>query len=162
METVLISILDDHIANYNGHLLSDLTGPPVVPATSSALSFPTDPGWSLNFGDTGCYTTDTVNPACPVPNIGSGATCSTSPQMSTGDGVVLCWSMRWPTHAPLWQSWGRIKINVPSGAYKFQFYDNLQCTGTPVEITSNFASCQNLGKQIVAVNAIPLWNAHYT
>ncbi|KAF3936861.1 Cyanovirin-N [Dactylella cylindrospora] len=150
--------LQDHINSYSGHMLSDLAGPPTPPTTTSTLSIPADLSWQLWFGNTTCYSTTTS--FCPVPPVGGGETCSQYPSVSSLDWPANCFAFRYPVSTPVWGTYGSAKVNAPSAAYVFEFYDNLQCSGPPAGTISpnELGSCKEFRHQMIAVSAVPLWN----
>ncbi|KAK6355105.1 hypothetical protein TWF696_004229 [Orbilia brochopaga] len=153
--------LEEHIAVYNGFILSDLglSSPPTPPSTPSTLTIPTDTSWQLFFGNTSCYST---NPAsCSNPGVGSEQTCSPYASASTDDGVANCFTFRWPVSTPIWATWAELKISAPSGAFRFKLWDNLDCSGAVAGTleASELGTCKEFRKQMYALTAIPLWNA---
>ncbi|EPS44262.1 hypothetical protein H072_1743 [Dactylellina haptotyla CBS 200.50] len=151
--------LEDHIAVYSGFLLSNLSGTPTPPVTASSISFPSDPSWQVFYGNTSCYSTNTDT--CPNTGVGSETTCSQYPSVSTNDGVLNCFAFRWPVSVPVWETFADFKVVAPSGAYKFQLFDTLDCTGgVKGTIAPNeLGTCKEFRKQMYAFSAVPLWNA---
>ncbi|KAK6536793.1 hypothetical protein TWF281_001005 [Arthrobotrys megalospora] len=151
--------LDEHIAVYNGFLLSDLSGPPTPPAVVSSIHLPADPSWGLVYGNTSCYSN---NPGtCPSPTVGNGLGCpSGGTSVSSSDGVSNCFAFQWPVSFPVWVTFGSLQVTAPSGAFKFYVYDTVDCSGgikgtiDPNEL----GTCKAFNKQMLAFKAVPLWN----
>ncbi|KAF3922046.1 hypothetical protein ABW20_dc0107211 [Dactylellina cionopaga] len=151
--------LEEHIAVYNGYILSDLNGTPTPPVISSTVPFPSDTSWNAFFGNTSCYST---NPGtCAVPAVGSGQTCSQYPSVSTNDGVANCQPFRYPVSFPVWGTWADFKVTSPSAAFRFELFDTIDCTGGVKGTYSGaeFGTCKEYKKQLSAFRSIPLWNA---
>lgn len=151
--------LDEHIAVYNGFLLSDLAGTPTPPSVVSSVHLPEDPSWKLVYGNTSCYSD---NPGtCPSPTVGNGITCSTGgTSVSASDGVSDCFAFRWPISFPVWATFGSLQVNAPSGAFRFNVYDTTNCSGgVKGTIEPNeLGTCKAFNTQMLAFSAVPLWN----
>ncbi|KAK6351392.1 hypothetical protein TWF718_004552 [Orbilia javanica] len=151
--------LDEHIAVYNGFLLSDLGGTPTPPSVASSIRLPEDPSWKLVYANTSCYSD---NPGtCPSPTVGNGLTCSSGgTSVTTSDGVSNCFAFRWPISFPVWVTFGALQVNAPSGAFRFNVYDTTDCSGgVKGTIEPNeLGSCKVFNAQMLAFSAVPLWN----
>ncbi|ORY17586.1 hypothetical protein BCR34DRAFT_596771 [Clohesyomyces aquaticus] len=150
--------LEEHISNYNGHLLSDLAGPPIVPSTSSAMKIPSDLSWALSFGNTSCYPPE--EDICKGYTIGQQP-CPSSPTWSSNGDPANCSSFHWPVAVPVWQSFYSLKIDAPGLGWEFQIYDNVDCKSNPILTVGpkDLAKCNPLSKAGVAWTVKPLWNA---
>ncbi|EWC46737.1 hypothetical protein DRE_03982 [Drechslerella stenobrocha 248] len=151
--------LQDHIAVYNGFILSNLNGTPTPPATVSSRTIPLDTSWQMFLGNTSCYS-ETPG-LCVDQGAGSGTTCSQTSTFSTSDGVANCFVFRWPISSPAWGTWANLRVTAPSGAFRYELFDNLACNGAVAgTVQSNeLGTCKEFRKQMYAVTAIPLWNA---
>ncbi|KAF2271515.1 Cyanovirin-N [Westerdykella ornata] len=148
--------LEEHIAVYNGHLLSDLKGTPQPPSSSSPISMPSDLSWTFNYGDTSTYTPGsslsalgaTEAPGCTdytVVEHGNPQPCLTErvPFSSTVDYIAF----------------GGGKMTAAGGAWDVKVYDNLDCTGTPLGTITEFGTCKVFEKTALALQVLPKWNA---
>ncbi|KAF3163092.1 hypothetical protein TWF788_001697 [Orbilia oligospora] len=150
--------LDEHIAVYNGFLLSDLSGTPTPPSVVSPVRLPEDPSWKLVYGNTSCYSENAGT--CPSPTVGNGVTCSAGTSVGASDGVSDCFAFRWPISFPVWVTFGSLQVNAPSGAFRFNVYDTIDCSGG-VKGTiepSELGTCKAFNIQLLAFSAVPLWN----
>ncbi|KAF3925811.1 hypothetical protein ABW20_dc0102340 [Dactylellina cionopaga] len=145
--------LEEHIANYKGHLLSDLSGPRVAPSTSSSILFPSDVGFGYNPGDTTCYYPDSPNCAFLTANPkGCDIVISGRPQ------PLQC-NVDWYDSTPL--SFGFMEFVAYNSAYKFKLWDNLDCSGAAYAtiVPSQYSKCVKFRKRLVAWSSVPQWNA---
>ncbi|KAF2463685.1 uncharacterized protein BDR25DRAFT_347035 [Lindgomyces ingoldianus] len=149
----------DHIKNYNGHLLSDLAGPPTIPTTNSPIQMPSDISWALSYGNTSCYSSNTAT--CPANSAPSGATCSSSPTITGGGTPLKCWAFRWPVSVPVWETFGSLRVEAPGKGWEFLIYDNVDCSGGVMATIGpeSVGACKAFTKQGIAFTARPLWNA---
>jgi hypothetical protein len=129
---------EEHISNYNGHLLSNQTAIPTIPANSPVL-LPVDLSYSLSF--------------------------RVDPQMSSGnetltfssDQPMRCGRFPWSgTIDPLTS--GRVVSN--NTAWKFSAYGNKYCNGQPYQTWT--PADGNTSKDMswaAGYDFTPLWNA---
>ncbi|KAK6503322.1 hypothetical protein TWF481_008345 [Arthrobotrys musiformis] len=152
-------VLDEHIAVYNGFLLSDLSGTPTPPAVVSSIHLPEDPSWKFVYANTSCYSDNAGT--CPSPTVGNGLTCSAGgTSVSASDGVSNCFAFRWPVSFPVWVTFGSLQVTAPSGAFRFNVYDTVDCSGGvkgTVE-PGELGTCKAFNTQMLAFSAVPLWN----
>ncbi|KAF2259589.1 Cyanovirin-N [Lojkania enalia] len=151
--------LNEHIRNYNGHLLNDLSGPPTIPKTSP-INMPSDLSWALYLGGFSCYAPS--NPEICGSSSPQDLTCPSNAAVSSSTGSPsYCFQYRLPVSTPVWYKWNSMKAEAPGMAYEFLLYDNLDCAGKPFRAMepSEFGMCENLGRSALAVQVRPLWNA---
>lgn len=156
---------DEHIGNYNGHLLSDLSGTPVVPATSS-LAVPTDFSWSLTIANVGCYSTDPSSnlSVCRNNTITESECSDNTPAFTSGGAPIKCYNLRYPVSAPVWGEYEKAMIKSASKAIEFTVYDNAACTGTPIGSVkpSEDDTCKKFPTAVRGIAYKALWNADTT
>lgn len=125
---------EEHIANYNGHLLVDLNGPiSSIPADSSVpvpSNFEVQAAFSL-----------------------SSDTC----------GSPLTWEWLYPDSCYYFDFAGPAlpflsAQNVANPGYQITIYSTSNCTGTPLAtISPSDTTCHSFS-QAVGVSVLPLWN----
>ncbi|KAK6520885.1 hypothetical protein TWF506_001128 [Arthrobotrys conoides] len=149
---------NEHIAVYNGFLLSNLSGTPTPPSVVSSIRLPEDPSWKLVYGNTSCYSENTGT--CPSPTVGNGVTCSAGTSVGASDGVSNCFAFRWPISFPVWVTFGSLQVDAPSRAFRFNVYDTVDCSGgVKGTIEPNeLGTCKAFKTQLLAFSAVPLWN----
>ncbi|KAF2451096.1 hypothetical protein P171DRAFT_503959 [Karstenula rhodostoma CBS 690.94] len=146
--------LKEHIANYAGRLLSDLSGPPAVPPTSSAALFPSDPSWPLRFGDIACYSPD--SDFCSRYPFSNPGTCGVGP----GTKPESCYAVREPLSGHVYRAFAQLQVGAPSKAWRVEAYGDLACTEKVGSVEGEEqGTCKKLGGRAVAVKTVPLWNA---
>lgn len=173
--------LQEHIANYNGHMLSDLAGPVQVPAESAPYPVPTDWSWEIKQGEGGCYC-DPVegipggpydcnhqeNLFCERDPIGGRdpTTCSVTPGANDAWGwgrePAACFTNHGYTDQPYYATFMSMKgVGVEKG-YEFVMYDNVYCTGEPLGTLEageqNQGVCKVLPDYAAAVKVVAKWN----
>jgi len=149
--------LEEHIANYNGYLLNDLSGPPIVPTHSKPNLFPSDVSWAYDPGDTYCF--NTTDPAtCAFETYGPGCDGVASSRYIVPTCYYDVFTTSTGSSARDFKS---MAFYATDGAYVFEIWDNLACSGWPsATITAaEYAQCVPLHKRLVAWAAVPQWNA---
>ncbi|KAF2175269.1 Cyanovirin-N [Zopfia rhizophila CBS 207.26] len=151
--------LEEHISNYNGHLLSDLAGPPSPPSSSSPTPMPADLSWALHYGNVSCYSP--TSDRCKDIPFGPGKTCQASPSVTSKTTPSTCFTFRVPIAGEIWENFQSMKATSPGKGYEFVFYDDLQCTGEPISSIKpeELGVCKEFPKLGVGVKVKPLWNA---
>ncbi|EPS35503.1 hypothetical protein H072_11047 [Dactylellina haptotyla CBS 200.50] len=149
--------LEDHIANYQGHLLNDLAGPPVVPTRSRSTLFPGDVNWAYDAGDTSCFDKSNTE-LCEYLTWGPGCDGVASERNTVPNCYYDFFDLGNGGSAMNFKS---MAFYATDGAYKFELWDNLECSGPPsATITpSEYAQCVPFRKPLVAWAVIPQWNA---
>ncbi|KAF2836648.1 Cyanovirin-N [Patellaria atrata CBS 101060] len=134
--------LEEHVFNYNGHLLSDLAGPPTIPADKS-YPFPANTLFTLQ------PSTETV----------------------CGPGFSITSNRPWPCFnleivRDGWLEWqtARFLEEVDNGrgnpGYEVTAYESKDCVGTPIGHMSvqNATQCHTFAGKAKGLAIIPLWN----
>ncbi|KAF3927972.1 hypothetical protein ABW20_dc0109783 [Dactylellina cionopaga] len=149
--------LEQHIANYNGFLLNDIAGPPTVPTRSKTGLFPSDVQWGYDPGDTSCFTNVSAE-TCAFLTWGPGCDGIVSGRNIVPQCYYDYFELDTGSSARTFES---LVLTATDGAYKFQIYDNLECSGRPSAtiIPSEYGQCVKFHKKLVAWSAIPQWNA---
>lgn len=133
-----IYCVEEHIANYNGHLLSDLEGTPTVPSDAS-IAVPSNVVLSLLAFDSGN--------ACPSTEGGSLSFA----------GPETCWDLNLAVDPIVWSA---LEATTNEG-WSVSVYNESTCTGTSL-VTFDQTSvneCITVGQNGGAYLSItPLWN----
>ncbi|KAH8705858.1 Cyanovirin-N [Talaromyces proteolyticus] len=128
--------LEDHIANYNGHLLSNLDGAPTIPTNSSSVAVPSDATltMSLSISSNTCASDFTWQFFGPEP----------------------CWAFTFVNGRP--STLESIQITTNPG-WSIQSYNNSDCSGAPLVSLNqkDVNTCVDLGGAEY-LKAVPLWN----
>ncbi|QKX59736.1 uncharacterized protein TRUGW13939_06878 [Talaromyces rugulosus] len=129
--------LEEHIANYNGHLLSDLDGSPDTPTSSSTVPVPADPSLDITFSS------DNTN-------------CENGIAWPT-TGPEDCWSFTYATGRAT--PFDSIQITTNPG-WSIEGYNASDCSGTPSwTASSNDNQCVAFNNGSLAYfKMTPLWN----
>lgn len=156
----------EHIANYEGHLLSNSSGPVKIPENSSKLPVPTDFKWNIYPGEQGsCYSTESEIPFennCSDPPVSKPGECASDSYNWSGEVPVDCTTLRWPVAWDIWTTFQSFRGKSASSAWEFKVYDNPSCTGSPIEVVEpGDETCHKFSKKAVGVKVIPLWNAQW-
>ncbi|KAF2836610.1 Cyanovirin-N [Patellaria atrata CBS 101060] len=128
--------LEEHISNHNGHLLSDLAGPPTVPVDKSFKY----PG----------YVEYSVQPS-------SGNTCGPGFSLSA-DRPYVCFSFEIATS--YWLEWETARFLRGNPGYEVLAYESKDCIGSPIGRigVQGAASCTTFSGKAKGLSILPLWN----
>lgn len=148
--------LEEHIANYDGVLLSDLKGRPSPSKKASPAPVPSDFSYKLQQGTFSCYGKDCADLPEPI----SGTPCEGGFSVS-GTGPVACYAFHWPVAGDRWSAFQSAVLSSASKAWEVAVYDSLDCSSKPIRIVKpeDEAKCLTFDKRAVAVSMTPLWNA---
>ncbi|KAF2730593.1 hypothetical protein EJ04DRAFT_567617 [Polyplosphaeria fusca] len=151
--------LSRHIGVYDGHLLSDMTGAPLVPDTPSPYPVPRD--FSYHFG--GEATCDGVSADMCT----QVKECTTASPVNRTDAREAWWTFSEPVecYVPViyfpdaHYVFSRFKI-MGEGAWEVRGFADEGCTGEPVEVLGegDVGVCKVLGERVRAVSVRPLFN----
>lgn len=155
----LTTIVEEHIANYEGHLLYNLTGPVEIPE-DSPIPIPSDFSWNLQTGETSCYSTDEQF-NCDTPPVANPGPCPTSGAGWAGRTPVRCATFRWPVFVPSWSTFQSLDPVSPENAWEFSVYDNTDCSGKPQKVIApgEANQCYKFSFKALGVAVRPGWNA---
>lgn len=164
--------LEEHVANYNGHMLSNLTGAVEIPSSPAVFPVPTDFNWKVVSGPTGCYY-DHSDPDYPpmeddtcVPRPSDGtdpATCDGPWGVDIVSAVEPgCFYNHWPIGWPYYYTWLAARGHGAENGWEFSMYDNVHCEGEvigTIEAGKGSAGvCKVLPAFAVGVKVTPKWN----
>ncbi|KAK6540636.1 hypothetical protein TWF694_008030 [Orbilia ellipsospora] len=153
--------LEDHIANYNGFLLNDFNGPPVVPTVSKPGLIPTDLTWQYSTGNTSCWNQDYPD-ICPEL---THTQCAAGLYSGQIKGPIDCeynWVPAGDEGGYYYQGFKSFGFSTAdSTAYSVKVWDNMDCTGTAVGsiVASQYSQCVGYNKKLIAWSVTPNWNA---
>jgi hypothetical protein len=149
--------LEEHIANYDGVLLSDLKGRPAPSKKASPAPVPSDFNYKFQQGTYSCYGKDCGNTPDPI---SGGPGCDGGFSVS-GTGPVACYAFHWPIAGDYWSAFQSARLTSASKAWEVAVYDNLDCSKKPIAVVKpeDEDKCLVFDKKAVAVSVTPLWNA---
>ena len=143
----LICGLEEHISNYNGHLLSNLTGEPAIPPKSSNISIPTDLGYKLYLAESYPCT--------------SGRYYYSDAMLSCRKVSAIAGDLKY----------GYFTFDNPYGGWEMVIYDGDTCTDKPLQTKPDLPSetcyyfpahlLSPISSQNTTIAIRPLWNAAY-
>jgi hypothetical protein len=151
--------LSQHIGVYNGHLLSNLSGPPIVPSSPSKYPVPSD--FTYHFGGIATCENDSEG-VCS----NAASKCSTSSPVDRTDASETLWQFSQPLtcYVPtiyfpdLHYVFSSFKL-AAEGAWEVLGYADEACSGEPVVYGAGDAGvCKVLERPIKAVTIRPLFN----
>ncbi|PVH92364.1 hypothetical protein DM02DRAFT_663010 [Periconia macrospinosa] len=160
--------LSEHINVYNGFLLQDFKGTPKPPANVSSIKIPADNSFGIGVGGVNCFN-PTKPEACKNYQVQYPGYCREGGVLGSYGGEPLtCWSYyNYPVqnYSGYWFIFEYMNIYAAApNAWEFLYYDNVECKGEPMKVTtgSEVSKCLRFSDKLVhAVTARPLWNADY-
>ncbi|KAH7018013.1 Cyanovirin-N [Microdochium trichocladiopsis] len=152
--------LEEHIANYNGFLLSNLTGPARTPSRASTVPVPASFSYDLRYAATNCTSPEDYyecNDDLPLAQPGD---CANGGGLSL-NYAVDCFKNRW--YFP-WEVYTTFQSLQPgaavSGAWEFTVFGDLECSGAPLGKAPEGA-CSKFAEFGVGVRVEPLFNGDW-
>ncbi|KAH7305311.1 Cyanovirin-N [Stachybotrys elegans] len=145
--------LEERVSNYDGHLLSNVTGSVNIPEGNSPIPVANDFSWRLLPGDTSQWPSNTPPVANPGPCDGGGYTAS--------GNSPTCITFRWPVSGEIYNAFQGMNPIAAENAWTFTIYDQPLCAGAPiVEIAPEEANtCHTFSKKGLSVSIQPAWNS---
>jgi hypothetical protein len=145
----------EHIANYDGVLLSDLKGPR-SPSKAAPVPVPADFSYKVIEGNYSCFGKDCAGSPDPL----SAAPCDGGVTI-TGTAPMDCFTFHWPVAGDRWQAFQSARLATASKAWQVSLFDNLDCKGQAVRTLQpeDEDKCLAFDKRVVGLRVTPLWNA---
>jgi hypothetical protein len=135
-------LLDEHIANYNGFLLTDLDGEPEIPSNSAYSVPPSNSNW---------YTIA----------VAGNESCGNNFALITRN-PTKCVSLYVNTTDNLWDMNGA-ELYISTVPWLITAYADGDCSGDPVLVTGpdDHSFCKLSKGKFSSFSLLPLWNAQY-
>ncbi|KAJ1324034.1 CVNH domain-containing protein [Microdochium nivale] len=152
--------LEEHIANYNGFLLSNLTGPARIPSASSPIPVPADFSYSLKGGALSCTSPeqyDECDRSSPSPQPADCGEATIGSSHAGEECLVDRWYFPWEVYTSF-QSVS--PVPAVSGAWNFAVYGNHRCDGAVLGRAAP-GTCTKFSRYGVGVKVEPLFNGNW-
>lgn len=152
-------ITDEHIGVYNGHLLSNLEGAPLVPSAPSKYDFPSDLLYHIG-GNATCADDPSAHPGwceSAMPKCtNSGKTDFADAPIQQIAPLSSCWEPNFYFADKM--AFSEIKLAAP-GAWELTAYADGACTEKLGTISPEQAgTCQTFSERVKGVTSRPLFN----